>query len=117
MIRLLVWLRADGCLESFRAAGHSDLGGKGADTVCAAVTVLLRTAGRLLESDALLGAEGEAPEPGAMRLRLPEPPDDRRERVRGVTDFLVRGLRDLQAEFPDRVELSIRQKGRVLYGT
>ncbi len=111
MIRLEVQLRADGCLESFRAEGH------GGDIVCASATILLRTAGRLLEADAALRAEGEAPRPGSMRLELPEPPAGRRERVRAISEFLVQGLRDLAEEYPDRLAVTIRQKGRVLYGT
>ena len=108
MIRLRVRLRPDGCLESCLAEGHSGLGGSGSDIVCAAVTVLLRTAGRLLEEDPRLRVGGAAPRPGALRLELAEPPAERLERVRGVTDFLLRGLRDLAADYPRRVALDIR---------
>lgn len=117
MIHLSIVLRPDGCLEAFRASGHSSRGGRGNDVVCASATVLLRTAGRLLEAEPGLRARGDAPEPGKMRLRLGRAPEAQRGRVRGITDFLVRGLLDLRSEYPDIVSLEIRQKGSTEYGT
>jgi uncharacterized protein YsxB (DUF464 family) len=117
VIHLRIMLRPDGCLEAFQASGHSTQGGRGKDIVCASVTVLLRTAGRLLEAEPGLQARGEAPEPGEMSLRLAQATEAQRDRIRGITDFLVRGLLDLRSEYPDIVSLEIRQKGSTEYGT
>jgi len=107
VIRLSVRLQADGCLRSFAASGHAGAGAKGSDIVCAAVTTLLRTAGRLLAAQPDLSVDGGSPAEGQMRLRLEEPPEARREWVRGVTATLVAGLADLDREFPGRLKLDI----------
>ena len=114
MIRLSVRLRADGCLAGFAASGHAGAGPKGGDPVCAAVTVLLRTAARVLAGQPDLRAEGESPAEGEMRLELAPPPEARREWVRGVTAVLVTGLADLDREFPGRMKLEV---GEQRYGT
>ena len=107
MIRLSVRLQADGCLRSFAASGHAGAGEKGRDIVCAAVTVLLRTTARLLAAQPELGVAGESPAEGEMRLELAEPPERKKEWVRGVTATLVSGLTDLDREFPGRLKLDI----------
>lgn len=107
MIRLSVWLYPDGCLQRFSASGHAEDGKKGRDIVCAAVTALLRTAGRLLAGQPDLNVDGESPNPGSMRLFLHPPGEKRREWVRGVTDVLVSGVTDLQKEFPGRLSVEI----------
>jgi len=111
VIRLSLRLRADGCLQGFSASGHAGAGPRGRDAVCAAVTVLLRTAARLLAAQPDLQVSGEAPAEGEMRLALEPPPEERREWVRGVTATLVTGLTDLDREFPGRLKLEVGEEG------
>ncbi len=111
MIRLSVRLRADGCLAGFAATGHAGAGPKGRDLACAAVTVLLRTAARLLSAQPDLRVSGQTPTEGVMRLALEPPPEARREWVRGVTATLVAGLADLDREFPGRLKLEVGEEG------
>ena len=110
MIRLRVRLRADGCLAGFEATGHAAAGRRGRDLVCAAVTVLLRTAARLLSDCPELGAEGASPAEGVMRLELGCAPESRRQWLRGVTDMLLMGLRDLDREHPGRLKLEVGEE-------
>lgn len=117
MITLTLQLHPDGCLAAVRATGHAGWGKRGEDIVCAAAAALVRTAGRLLEAEPGLQAAGEAPFPGRVSLSLEKPPEERRERVRGITDFLVRGLLDLESEYPDNIAVEIGQRGRTGYGT
>ena len=107
MIRLSVRLAADGCLAGFAASGHAGAGPRGRDLACASVTVLLRTAARLLSSQPDLRVSGESPREGVMRLVLEAPPEARREWVRGVTATLVAGLTDLDREFPGLLKLEV----------
>jgi len=79
---------------------------RGANPACAAATVLLRTTGRAC---AARGAalEGAAEEPGRMRLTLAARAEDDPGWLRGITDFLLRGMKDLQDEFPREIVLRI----------
>jgi uncharacterized protein YsxB (DUF464 family) len=106
VVTVTLRLAGDGGLLSLRASGHAAGTAPGASVPCAAVSVLLRTAARVLWAAGAVGAGG-ADEPGLMELVVsPErrvPPDW----LRGVTDSLLTGLRDLEAEFPREVALRI----------
>jgi hypothetical protein len=69
---------------------------------------MLRTAARVLYSVDGLVTTGAADTPGEMRLELSRDAKTGREWLRGVTDFLLRGLRDLEAEFPREIDLSVK---------
>ena len=94
----------DGLLERFDAEGHAGSDPRGANIACAAVTTLLRTAGRLCAAHALV-QEGGGEKPGELRLVVAPVADEEREWLRGVTDFLLRGVHDLQDEFPREIQL------------
>ena len=51
--------------------------------------------------------EGGAGSPGEMRLVVPPESDNGSEWLRGVTDFLLRGVNDLKDEFPKEVVLRV----------
>ena len=110
MIELRVNLYRDGCLKGFQASGHAGSGKKGEDIVCAAVTVLLRTAARLISGEKGLETGGEALGPGEMTFFLISMPAEYREWVKGITDFLLGGLLDLKDEFPDYLTIDISGK-------
>ncbi len=111
MISLKIVLYPDGCLKLFKASGHARAGyKKGEDIVCASVTALLRTCAKLLSMQTDLITEGDAPEPGEMYLILHNPPADRIEWIRGITDFLLSGLKDLKSEYADFLRLDINGK-------
>jgi uncharacterized protein YsxB (DUF464 family) len=90
-------------LRGFDADGHAGTEGAGRNLACAAATTLLRTAGRLCEQRGFAAAGGAA-EPGTMTLLLGE---DAAEAdagwLKGLTDFLLRGLKDLAQEFPREI--------------
>jgi uncharacterized protein YsxB (DUF464 family) len=118
VIRCVLRLGEDGCLRGLRASGHAGSGARGEDLVCAAATALLRTASRLLYQRAGLSVSGGAPAPGEMSLEVDgvwggEPG----LWLRGVTDFLITGLQDLQSEHPRRLEIVIFGKGNESHGT
>ena len=108
MIRAKVVLDEEGCLRGFEAAGHSESGSRGNDLVCAAFTVLARTAYRALE--ALPGVElrGTAPEPGSLSFEALQGAESA-ERAAGIADSLVMGIGDLAREFPGAVAFTIER--------
>jgi uncharacterized protein YsxB (DUF464 family) len=86
------------------AEGHAGTAARGANVTCAGVTALLRTAGRVCAAKGILAA-GAAGEPGVMSLSVDRTADG--EWLRGVTDFLLQGVRDLQREFPGDIALRV----------
>jgi len=69
---------------------------------CAAATSLLRTAGKLCAERALVKTGG-AEAPDRMRLLLAPVAETDDGWLGGMTDFLLRGLKDLAQEFPREI--------------
>ena len=80
----------------------------GRNTACAAATSLLRTAGKLCAERGLVEAGG-APRTGVMSMRLGPVSGEDDAWLRGVTDFLLRGLDDLAREFPREIDVRVEQ--------
>ena len=109
MLRILLRVRSDGTLASARATGHAGKEAAGGNLACAAATALLRTAAGILRAEG--AATGSAPRPGSVAFRVRRGASGRGQDagwLRGVTDFLLQGLRDLQRERPDAVALTVR---------
>jgi uncharacterized protein len=94
-----------GCIRKCDAEGHSLLADQGSDVLCAAVTILLRTTGRVLHTDRGIGFKGNAPETGNLSFTVKWIPEPKVARMQGISDFLMRGLKDLAAEYPGRLKL------------
>ena len=75
--------------------------------MCAAVTVLFRTAARLLQLQRDIRIRGGASENGRMELQIEELPAPRRQWLIGLSDFLIRGVRDLQEENPKAIAVRV----------
>ena len=110
MIEVVVRIGSDGLMNRVRAQGHSGLGIAGTDVVCAAVTALLRTAARVLESDSLVQVDGAASRRGDLEFEVREVPDSRRQWFRGVQDSLLFGIADIAAEEPGHCSLTTEQQ-------
>ena len=108
MIRARVVLDIEGRILGFDAAGHAERAAHGNDVVCAAFTVLARTAYRALESLPGIELKGTAPEPGSLSFEVIKGAASA-ERAAGITDSLVLGVSDLAREFPDAVAFSIER--------
>jgi uncharacterized protein YsxB (DUF464 family) len=104
-MRVRVLLSADGALRRFEAHGHAG-SAAGANIPCAAVTTLLRTAGRLCIEHGIAEGGG-AEKPGEMALIVSSGAPGEQGWLRGMSDFLMRGLKDLQAEFPAEIALRV----------
>ena len=108
VLRIRLALSPRGELRGFEAEGHAGALAAGSNTACAAATSLLRTAGTLCAERGLVQAGG-APEPGLMRMRLAAAVDRDEAWLRGVADFLLRGLTDLAREFPREILVRTEQ--------
>jgi len=92
-------------LRRFDAVGHAGAG-LGRNIACAAATVLLRTADHACRDLGMVERRAAA-RSGELAVHLRKATDGRDEWLRGVTDFLVRGMSDLQLEFPDQIALQV----------
>jgi uncharacterized protein YsxB (DUF464 family) len=107
LLTVTVRLSEDGCLAGFEAAGHAGKAVAGGNIACAAATTLLRTAARVILSTPELSVDDGAGEPGSMFVKIVSRGNADAGRLSGITEFLLRGLRDLEAEFPREIAVVI----------
>lgn len=93
-----------GRLIRCEASGHAGFAAHGTDIVCAAVSVLLRTALEVLEHTDGVQVQADTARRGAIRFQAKQTgtvPVE--ERLICVADFLRTGLAALSAEYPENV--------------
>ena len=110
MIRARASIDDDGLLLDFEARGHAGVGPRGFDIVCAAFTVLVRTAYSALAGLPGARVEGRADEAGSLDFKVKSLPVEMRERAIGMSAYLLEGLSSLQKEFPEAVEIRAEQR-------
>ena len=97
-----------GLLKSCRVEGHAGAGKKGADIVCAAVSVLVRTAIGILSGKDGITVRGDAPERGLLWIET-EYTAEGKEYLSAAGDFLIGGLKSVAEEFPENCSLKVRE--------
>jgi uncharacterized protein YsxB (DUF464 family) len=107
VIQVEIRLDPQGALREFRVSGHAGAGSKGEDLVCAAVSVLFRTAARLLQLQPDVAVRGNAAHTGDLFLRIDSIPPKRRDWLGGITGFLLQGALDLQEENPQAISVRV----------
>lgn len=115
----LVLNSAHSTLEEVVVQGHS--GDAGSSVVCAAVTALVRTAARTVESYGKFLVDGGAESPGTLHFKIAGEEaiagEDAAEKgdyiwLMGVTDYLVTGIRDIGQEHPAECKMEILSGGK-----
>jgi uncharacterized protein YsxB (DUF464 family) len=94
-------------LRSCKAGGHAGKGQTG-DIVCAAVSVLMRTAACTLSDREGITIRYEAPEPGLFFLEADYKAEGR-DFLFASGVFLIEGLASVAEEYPDNCRLTIRR--------
>ena len=97
----------NGLLKSCGISGHSGAGPKGADIVCAAVSVLARTAVKTLSGRNGIAVHGEFPERGEFSMKISAVAGEDMEFLAGISDFLKEGLLSVSTEYPDFCRVDI----------
>ncbi len=92
----------DGRFRSCCGKGHAGYAPAGCDIVCAAATLLLRTALQVLLDTYGALVVVNAPEPGILEFQVQDGVSDE-SRLIYTADFLRAGLGSLQAEYPQYV--------------
>jgi uncharacterized protein YsxB (DUF464 family) len=106
MIRIDAALDQGGLLRSCRVAGHAGAGKKGADIVCASVSVLLRTAFRTLSGRQGITVRGDTPDRGLWWMEA-DYTRDGQEFLAAAGAFLLEGLSSVAGEYPEHCKMYI----------
>ena len=106
MIEIEAVLDTDGTLRACKACGHSGAGKKGADIVCAAVSVLMRTALEVLSNREGITTRGGAPRPGHVWLEADYTAEGK-DFLSAAGVFLIEGLRSVAQEYPKYCRLNV----------
>ena len=107
MIRIVAVVDRFGRLRRLDVEGHAGIGGERGDPACAGVSVLARTAARVVAGKSGFVVDGGHGGPGSLSFAI------RRKKVgggwwlRGVTATLMTGLADLAEEFPAGVSMTV----------
>lgn len=107
MIVAEVVLDRGGLIKSCRIEGHAGAGPLGADVVCAAVSVLVRTAAATLARARGVEISGFAPERGTSGFDV-HATSAETDFAAGVTEFLLEGLRSVAREYPNNCIVRVR---------
>ena len=108
MIEITIRLNESGVISGVRAAGHSEAAAKGQDIVCASASILFRTLGRILEGKEGIVLEGSADSRGEFFLDIVSCRRELHGWLKGVTSFILAGLKDLETEYPEELSVSIK---------
>ena len=108
MIEIEAIVENDGTLRSCKAEGHAGAGKTGNDIVCAAVSVLMRTAYSVLSGKDGITVSGAAPKKGAMRLEV-DYTAGAKEFLFSAGVFLLEGLRSVAQEYPGNCRVNIKK--------
>ena len=109
MIEIEAVLDDSGVLRACKASGHAGAGKAGTDIVCAAVSVLMRTACCVLDGREGITVRSGAPEPGQMWLEADYEASGRNF-LYAAGVFLIEGLRSVAQEYPQNCKLSVNTR-------
>lgn len=115
MIVADVTLDEAGIVRSCSVEGHAGAGPRGGDVVCAAVSVLARTALRTLSGIDGASVSAAAPRRGVFGFVVEKAPSDGAYAA-GATSFLLEGLRSVARDYPDYCTVRVRTERRQEHG-
>jgi len=105
------------CITRLEVHGHALKEEQGLSVPCAAVSALAGTAARLIETDKRIDLDGNAAVQGDLDFCIVKVSDDRVEWLRGITDFLVLGLKQVEMEYPRDCSVMMKIQEDYRYGT
>ena len=105
MIRAVLTRFENGDLHSCTLSGHSGFAPAGKDIVCAAASILVRTALDVLNAQSGIELETDIPGRGELSFTV----EKKTETVSGIlsytADFLQKGLLSLQSDYPSYISV------------
>ena len=112
MITIAVVLDESGLLKSCTIQGHAGAGKRGNDIVCAAVSVLSRTALSTLSGREGIAVRGEAPRRGVFTLETEALSAAGQDFLAAAGAFLVEGLSSVAGEYPKNCTMTVTKERR-----
>lgn len=97
----------NGSLVSVEASGHAGFASQGSDIVCAAVTILLRTAVSVLSSKNDIQIQVNFPERGFLAYTVTGYTKSSEPLLLFAAEFLQKGIESLVCEFPQAVHMQM----------
>jgi uncharacterized protein YsxB (DUF464 family) len=116
MIEVDVIVDEAGLLVSCQVEGHAGAGPRGGDVVCAAISILVRTALRTLSAVEGVSVRGSAPSRGVLWMEADCVPNGAGF-LAASTAFLTEGLRSVAEDYPDHCSVHISTERRQEYGS
>ena len=116
MITIDVVVDEAGLLDSCRVEGHAGVGPRGGDVVCAAVSILVRTALRTLSGQEGVSVRGSAPERGVLWMEA-DCVESGASFLAATTAFLAEGLRSVAEDYPDHCSVYFSTERRKEHGS
>ncbi|MDR0377996.1 MAG: ribosomal-processing cysteine protease Prp [Spirochaetaceae bacterium] len=111
MIRIDACLDEAGLLLSCQVSGHAHAGPRGGDVVCAAVSILTRTAFRTFSGREGIILRGGAPERGVFLMET-DYSGKSRDFFSGAGAFLIEGFSSVAELYPEFCTLNIHRERR-----
>ena len=110
MLNILIETDTESVLKKIRVSGHAGDAAKGRNIVCAAATSLIRSAYRTVNRHSEAETELDISASGMLDFEISKYDLGKKDWLKGVTDSLLTGLVDLDAEYPDHLEIKILKK-------
>jgi len=107
LIEIEAVLQSDGTLRACKVSGHAGAGKAGTDIVCAAVSVLMRTALSTLSGRKGIMLRCGAPEKGQLWLEADYEAEGR-DFLFAAGVFLIEGLKSVAQEFPKNCRITFK---------
>ena len=112
MITITMVLDESGLLKSCDIRGHAGAGKRGTNIVCAAVSVLARTALKVLNDKEGIIVRGKAEQRGTLFLETEARDSEDKDYLEAVGTYLIEGLTSVAEEFPQYCSITITGKRR-----
>jgi len=105
MTDILLVCSKEGCFKSVKASGHAGFAKKGKDIVCAAETIVLRTAMEILEDTKGVVVNADVASRGNLAFSVEVSECSSKERLICTADFIRKAIKSLSEEYPEYVQL------------
>jgi len=107
ILKINLCLNSNNIIKYVTAEGHAGESPAGENIICAAVSVLIRSAYRTIVKNSKVEACITAKNEGSLYFRIIQYEDSQIEWLKGITDYLVTGIKDIETESPNSVKIIV----------
>ncbi|MCL2444115.1 MAG: ribosomal-processing cysteine protease Prp [Treponema sp.] len=108
MIEIIALLDKNGVIRDCKVSGHAKAGKAGNDIVCAAVSVLVRTAVNVLSNRKGITIHYNALEKGQLYMEVSYEAEGK-DFLYAAGVFLIEGLKSVAQEYPKNCTLTVKE--------